>query len=171
MLFSRAEILKALSEKRIAITPFDGSCVGAASVDLHLGNAFRMFRSSRKALDVTEETDADGLTKLVRVKAGGWFSIPSGGLVLGVTRERIRLAPGIAGFLMGRSRFARVGLAVHVSSSFVQPGVDNVQVLEMLNSSPYPLRVKPGLKVCQILFEEVRGQSVYEGRYRFQDEP
>ena len=169
MILSRNEIFKALRSGRLAITPFRKENVGPCSVDLTLGNEFKVFKPSKKALEVNEGAEAGpAFAKGVHLKDGQRIVLKPGELVLGVTRERLRLADNLIGHLEGRSRFARLGLLVHVSSSLIQPGVDNVQVLEMANLASHPLALKPGLRLCQVVFEEVRGRAHYEGRFRRQ---
>jgi len=87
----------------------------------------------------------------------------------GITVERLTLPPDICGFLEGRSRFARLGLMIHVTSAFVQPGADNRQVLEMSNVSDRPLRIHAGVRVCQIVLMRTHGESTYAGRFSDQD--
>ena len=88
-----------------------------------------------------------------------------GETVLGITRERLRLGPGLCGWLEGRSRFARLGLMVHISAPFMGPGIDSQQVLEMSNFGPAPLAVSPGLPICQFVFQKLEGNEQYEGRF------
>ena len=88
----------------------------------------------------------------------------------GITRERVTLPPDVCGFLEGRSRFARLGLMVHVTSAFVQPGVRNRQVLEMSNVSSRSLRLHAGVRVCQLVLMRTDGEAVYQGRFAHQDE-
>lgn len=172
-MLSRSQILSEIKKGNIGVTPFEPACVGAVSVDLRLGRVFRVFRKARPTVKVEEGLDADALTTKVVLKAGETLPLSPGQLVLGCTAERVKLSPKIAGTLTGRSRFARIGLAVHVSSSLVQPGVNNVQVLEILNNSPFKLELAPGVRVCQIMFHYVQGsgKEVYQGRYRFQAAP
>ena len=171
MVFSKKEILALIKKKQIEIAPFDPACVGAVSVDLHLGNSLRVFKKSRLSFDVEEETYFSSKfqdnTRLVAMGPGGYVLRP-GCLVLGTTLENIRLSGNISGKLEGRSRFARMGLMVHVSSSLVQPGVNNVQVLEILNVSPFDLVLKPGTKICQIVFDGVSSKAEYKGRFKKQ---
>ena len=171
MVFSKKEVLGLIKKKQIEITPFDPSCVGAVSVDLHLGGSLRVFRRSHLTFNVEEETyfskKFQGNTRVVALGAGGYVLKP-GHLVLGTTLENIRLSGNVSGKLEGRSRFARMGLMVHVSSSLVQPGVNNVQVLEILNVSPFDLVLKQGTKICQIVFDDVSSRAEYRGRFRKQ---
>jgi dCTP deaminase len=94
-----------------------------------------------------------------------------GELVHGITREKIRLPGNLAGRIEGRSRFARIGLMVHMTAGLVQPGCNNKQVLEISNMSSMPLALYPGTRVCQIVLEEVRGEAKYEGRFKDQLTP
>ena len=71
----------------------------------------------------------------------------------------------MCGRLEGRSRYARIGLSVHITAGFVHPGVSNKQVLEIVNSGPYDLVLKPGLKICQLIIERAEGKAVYSGIY------
>jgi len=91
--------------------------------------------------------------------------------VLGVTKEKLGLSNGLCGWIQGRSRIARMGVMVHVSSSLIQPGVDNRQVLEIINLSPNPIVLRPGVKVCQIVFEELSSEAEYAGDFAKQTKP
>ena len=90
--------------------------------------------------------------------------------VLGLTQERISLAPDLCGWLEGRSRFARIGLLVHISAGFMQPGLQNHQVLELTNFGPNPLELVPGTPICQFIFQRTIGAARYEGLFSKQDD-
>jgi dCTP deaminase len=93
-----------------------------------------------------------------------------GATIHGITRERLTLPPDLCGFLEGRSRYARLGLMIHVTSAFVQPGVSNRQVLEISNVSGRPLEIHPGTRLCQIVLFRTEGEAVYRGRFADQSE-
>ncbi|MDX9723945.1 MAG: dCTP deaminase [Myxococcota bacterium] len=167
-ILARSEILEEIQNGNIRITPFDETMVGPASIDLRLSNAFRIFVDLPCELEVTEKTDFREATKGYRVPAGGYLTLQPGQTVLGITTEKVETAANICGWLEGRSRFARVGLLVHVSSSFMQPGLANHQVLEMSNFGPIPLRVYPGTPVCQFIFQRIAGSARYSGSFQGQ---
>lgn len=175
LILSRPEILKAVKTGRIGIDPFNEKFVGSCSVDLHLGNSFRVFKKTngKKAIEVVENAffgkEFQSLSKVVDLNENETLSLSPGELVLGLTLEKITLPKNISGRLEGRSRFARMGLLVHVSSSLVQPGVDNNQVLEIMNMSPFTLKLHPKTRICQIIFEEVKGGAEYGGTFKKQD--
>jgi len=173
VVLSKNEILKAIKKGEIAVTPFTPSCVGPCSVDLHLGNDFKVFVSEKGTKEVKDAPDAIGLGAFKRVllHEGESLSLKTGELVLGITKERIRVSKRYCATIDGRSRFARAGLLVHVSSSLIQPACDNVQVLEIANLSPFTLKLKPGLRVCQIVFHTLTSPAEYKGGFRLQKRP
>jgi dCTP deaminase len=160
----KRELLKLIEEGVIEIDPFDPSAVGSVSVDLTLGNHFRVF--SPDELEVySEDIDPSRLGELVEIQDHEFIELKHGDFVLGITRERIRVPENIIGILSGRSRFARLGLMVHVSSNFIHPGSNNRQVLEIVNLGPHLIRLHPGIRICQVAFAEVKGGVPFTGRY------
>ena len=163
-------ILKAIDQGVISITPFSPDLVGPASVDLTLAGTFRVFRKVHQVIEVREHTDYRELTDKIEVLTGKHILIMPGETILGITQERLRLGPGLCGWLEGRSRFARLGLMVHISAPFMGPGIDSQQVLEMSNFGPAPLAVYPGTAICQFVFQKLDGNEHYEGRFAGQTE-
>ncbi|MCS5691936.1 dCTP deaminase [Cyanobium sp. FGCU-6] len=161
----REAILRAIEQGTLTITPFAPELVGPASVDLTLASTFRVFRKVHQVIEVQEGTDYRDLTDKIAIPEGRHMLIMPGETVLGITRERLRLGPGLCGWLEGRSRFARLGLMVHISAPFMGPGIDSQQVLEMSNFGPAPLAVYPGLPICQFVFQKLEGSERYQGRY------
>ena len=166
----RQAILQAIDHGDISITPFSRDRVGPASIDLTLASTFRVFRKVHQVIEVREGTDYREFTDKIDVGEGRQILIMPGETVLGITRERLRLGPGFCGWLEGRSRFARLGLMVHISAPFMGPGIDSQQVLEMSNFGPAPLSVHPGLPICQFVFQKLDGSEVYQGLYAGQTE-
>lgn len=166
----RQAILQAIEEGTISITPFSRELVGPASVDLTLASTFRVFRKVHQVIEVQESTDYRELTDKIEVPDGMHILIMPGETVLGITMERLRLGPGLCGWLEGRSRFARLGLMVHISAPFMGPGIDSQQVLEMSNFGPAPLAVFPGLPICQFVFQKLVGNETYTGCFAGQTE-
>ncbi len=164
---TREEILKEISRGVMEIEPFEEDQVGPGSIDLHLGKEFRVFKKLRNACVVEDCISVEALTE--HLEAEESFTLMPGETVLGITHERIKLPPDICGWLEGRSRFARMGLVIHMTASFVQPGVDNRQVLEIGNLAPFPLVLKPGVRICQIILERTEGKASYQGKFKRQN--
>jgi len=160
---ARSELKKLIRAGTIRIEPFSDKQIGPASVDLHISNRFWVYDKVRDIFHVTDRADYRKVTREVRVK--DYLVLMPGESVMGLTLERITLPDNICGRLEGRSRFARLGLMVHITASFMQPGISNHQVLEMYNASPMPLAIHPGTRICQFVFEYTVGRGKYRGRY------
>jgi dCTP deaminase len=167
MILTRDVILEEIKNGNIAISPFDEKNLGPASYDLALGGSLRIYIPRPKAYEVRNDSDFNDLTTLIKLDESGYTMRP-GETILGATVENITLATNIAGWLEGRSRFARLGLMVHISAPFMQPGINNCEVLEIANLGPTPLTIFPGTKICQFVFEYCQGQATYSGRFKSQ---
>lgn len=161
-------ILREIKKGNIKIEPFDPDSVGPGSVDLSLGDKFRVFKKSNKIYDADASADYKQLTELISADS---IVVRPGETILGITKEKLTLAQNICGWLEGRSRFARLGLMIHISSSFIQPGISNHQVLEISNMSRVSLRLHAGTKVCHFVFQKTIGKARYTGKFQCQAEP
>lgn len=172
-------IIKEIETGNIKISnPFVLDNVGPASVDLTLGYDFRIFIEPQSGkfdsfpgpIEITDDTayQDPSITQLIHLKEGETFTLPPHSICHGITQEKITLTSNICGFLEGRSRFARLGLLVHFTAPFMNPGIDNHQVLEICNLSSRPMILHPGTKICQFIFIRSEGQSTYHGQYKNQ---
>jgi len=166
---TRSEIFEEMKAGNIEIEPFSADQVGPASIDLYLGNEIRVFKKFDGIYKVTEDSNYEEITRLVKITKS--FIIRSGDVIHGITRERIRLSENLCAWLEGRSRFARLGLMVHVTAGLIQPGVNNRQVLEITNMGPIPLELTPGIRICQLVIQRTSGRAKYEGRFKDQVHP
>ncbi|XP_049848235.1 dCTP deaminase, dUMP-forming-like [Schistocerca gregaria] len=168
-ILSRREIQNAIESGEIIIQPYDPDSVGAASIDLTLSNEFRSFIPCAQPLKVTERTSYEDITVKTVIPEGETYLLPPGKMCLGITLERVALSDKICGLLEGRSRFARLGLLIHITAGFINPGINNRQVLEIYNASNHVLELIPGTKLCQLIFIRMFGTSKYNGFYKTQN--
>ncbi len=166
---TETEIRKELESGRLRIEPFNDDQIGAASIDLHLGDELRLMPAPNGPVHLQGNCDLNQATELIKIR--DHYVLEPGAIVLGITRERIYLPSNLCAWIEGRSRIARAGLMVHVTSGFVHPGVANHQVLEMSNIAGVPLAIHPGLRVCQIVLERTEGDAVYRGEFAQQTSP
>ncbi len=166
-ILTKEEILKEIRSGTVEIEPLEHDQIGPGSVDLRLGREFRVFKKLRHALTVEETISLEDVTE--RLDAEDSFTLMPGESVLGITLERIKLPGDICGWLEGRSRFARMGLVIHMTAGFIQPGINNRQVLEIGNLAPFPLVLKPGVRICQVILERTQGVAIYRGKFMDQD--
>ncbi len=167
MVLTRDVILREIAAGRVVIDPFDPALVGPASIDLHLGDEIRVMLPGADEVAVTEDADYRAITRVEPLDDP--YVLRPGETIHAITRERITLPGDIAGWLEGRSRFARLGLMIHVTSGFVAPGVASRQVLEMANVAGRPLAIHAGVAVCQIVLQRCEGSAVYAGRFARQE--
>lgn len=165
------ELKKILRDGTVSVEPLDESQIGPGSIDLTLGRDFRIFKRQNEVYQLQDDSRFEDITEEVAVPEGGYITIHPGEMILGITEEKITLPENISGRLEGRSRFARFGLAVHVTAGFMQPGIANRQVLEIVNLGHAPLALYPGTRVCQFIFETCAGSAKYQGRFTDQIKP
>jgi dCTP deaminase len=159
MALSNEDIKKCIKNGSIRFTPkLSDDQIGSASVDLTLDSQFSVFKKKYGKKTPVDLEKTGFIEATFEVKADS-ITIPPGGMCLGVTREKIKLAPNIIGTLEGRSRYARMGLAVHVTSAMVQPGSDNHQVLEIVNLAPFPVTIHSGMRISQVLFSYLESDT------------
>jgi len=150
MVLADKDIRKYIEQKKIMIDPFEPENVRPAAIDLTLHQNFRVFRNnSHTHIDVKKEFD---VTELVKAKEDGSIIIHPREFVLGSTREVVTLPPDLIGLLEGRSSLGRIGLIIHATASFVQPGFSGYLTFEMSNISNLPIKLYVGMRVAQIAF-------------------
>ncbi len=157
MILSNEDIKKALKRGIIKIEPLEEEQIGPASVDLTLSDEWYLFKNACKGkkLDLSK-ISWEKVTRKVKAKH---ITLKHDDICLGKTLERITLPKNIMGRLEGRSRYARMGLSVHITSALVQPGSDNHQVLEIGNMAPFSVTLHAGMRVSQVVFTRLESPS------------
>lgn len=122
-----------------------------ASVDLTLGNTFIIPNLS---INQTNGQPTIHTDRKVEVPEGGVFEIYPGDFVLAVTRERVKLPNYLSARAEGRSSIGRLGLLIHLTAGFIDPGFNGCITLELVNLSKTTIALTPGMRICQLaLFE------------------
>jgi dCTP deaminase len=177
VVLSDRTIKEELAKGRIVIEPLDESCVQPSSVDLHLANQFRVFRNNRLPFIDVRESVAD-LTELVEVDASKAFILHPGEFALGSTLERVVLPEDIVARLEGKSSLGRLGLMIHSTAGFVDPGWSGRLTLELSNVANLPIALYCGMRIGQISFlrmttpvDRPYGSPGLGSRYQGQMEP
>jgi dCTP deaminase len=148
---SDGTILDLVAQERIRIDPWDPSLVQPASVDLRLGDSFRVFHNHRaSAIDLREPPS--GLTEEVVVPPKESFVIHPGEFCLGRTLEWVELPDDIVARIEGKSSLGRLGLIVHATAGFCDPGWKGTLTLELNNLTRIPIKLYPGLPIAQLSF-------------------
>ena len=154
VILSDRSIREALGAGRIVIDPLDEGAVQPSSVDLRLGRSFRVFRNHTLGhIDVKQ--DLSELTTLVEADADDPFILHPGEFVLGATLERVALPDDLVARLEGKSSLGRLGLLIHSTAGFVDPGFDGQLTLELSNVANLPITLYPGMRIGQISFQSM----------------
>jgi dCTP deaminase len=165
MKLSDVDILESIKKGEIQIDPpVSEECIGSFSIDLRLGAAFRTFvPTAAPFIDLSDNEGIYSPSAIVmeerNLEEGGKYFLHPGEFALGITRERVRLADDIVGWLDGRSSLARVGLMVHITAHTIDPGWDGQITLEFFNSGRLPLALAPGLRICAVTFERLSSKT------------
>ena len=151
MVLSDRSIREELAAGRIVIEPLEEGSLQPSSVDLRVDRYFRVFRNDTTPFIDPKEAQED-LTELVIVEEGRSFILHPGEFVLGSTLERVRLPEDLVSRLEGKSSLGRLGLLIHSTAGFVDPGWDGHLTLELSNVANLPITLYPGMKIGQISF-------------------
>jgi dCTP deaminase len=158
VVLSDRTIERLLGEGRIGIDPYDPSLLQPSSVDVRVARLFRVFRNSRYPyIDVKQEQE--DLTELVEVEDGEPFILHPGEFVLGSTLERITLPDDVVARLDGKSSLGRLGLLIHSTAGFIDPGWDGHVTLELSNVANLPITIYPQMKIGQLSFVQMTEPS------------
>ncbi|HXV33716.1 MAG TPA: dCTP deaminase [Gaiellaceae bacterium] len=154
MVLSDRTIRRLLAEGRIGIEPYAEELLQPSSVDVRVDRLFRVFRNSRYPfIDVKQEMEE--LTELVEVEPDEAFILHPGEFVLGSTLERITLPDDLVARLEGKSSLGRLGLLIHSTAGFIDPGWDGHVTLELSNVANLPITIYYGMKIGQLSFVQL----------------
>lgn len=158
MILSDRDIKKAIREGRIKITPAPDyeTQLGSCSIDLKLGNKFRIFKNSMHPyIDVKGSIPVDDFMEEVIVPEGKPFVLHPGELALASTMEVLQISDDLIGRIEGRSSLGRLGVIVHGTASVFDPGWIGNPVMELGNLGVMPVAIYPGMRICAFTFEEL----------------
>ena len=177
MVLSDRDIRAEIAAGRIVIDPYLPEAVQPSSVDLHLDRRFRVFRNSRYPF-IDVRADQPELTELVEIGGDDPFILHPGEFVLGSTFERVQLPNDLVARLEGKSSLGRLGLLIHSTAGYVDPGWEGNLTLELSNVANLPITLYDGMKIGQISFQRLSspaqvayGEASIGSKYRGQRDP
>jgi dCTP deaminase len=177
VVLSDRDIRAEIEAGRIVIDPFIPEAVQPSSVDLHLDRRFRVFRNSRYPF-IDVRADQPELTELVEIGGDDPFILHPGEFVLGSTFERVALPNDLVARLEGKSSLGRLGLLIHSTAGYVDPGWEGNLTLELSNVANLPITLYDGMKIGQISFQRLSspaevsyGEASIGSKYRGQRDP
>ena len=151
MILSDHTLREQIDAGRIIIEPLDPSCIQPSSIDVKIGGEFRVFRNHTAEL-IDVKKDMTALTEPVVIPDDGVFILHPGEFVLGSTLERIAVPDDLVARIDGKSSLGRLGLIIHSTAGFIDPGFDGHITLELTNIATLPITLYPRMKVGQVSF-------------------
>jgi dCTP deaminase len=174
---SDRDIRAAMQAGRIRIDPYDTACLQPSSVDLHLDGDFRVFRNNRYPYIDVRAPQPD-LTELVSIGEDEPFILHPSEFVLGQTLEWVELPDDLVARLEGKSSLGRLGLLIHSTAGYVDPGWKGNLTLELSNVANLPIALYRGMRIGQISFlkmssavERPYGSRELGSKYQGQSSP
>src|SRR5580765_6309998 len=174
---SDRDIRAAIESGEVVVRPYDPADLQPSSVDLHLDRRFRVFRNNRYAFIDVRAPQPD-LTELLTIEDDEPFILHPGEFVLGQTLEWVELPVDLVARLEGKSSLGRLGLLIHSTAGYVDPGWKGNLTLELSNVANLPIALYFGMKIGQISFfamsspvERPYGSKELGSKYQGQSEP
>ena len=157
MILSDRDIKKALDSGRVKVESPQKELfrhIHASSMDLRLGNIFKLYEHSKfSVLDPKNPETVVGNMRTITVAEGDPFIVQPGEFVLGVTMETLTVPDDLVVRVEGRSSLGRLGIIIHSTAGFVDPGFSGTITLEISNLNRMPVALYPGMRICQLAFE------------------
>ena len=177
MVLSDRTIRELIEAGRLRVEPYDALAIQPSSIDLRLDRRFRVFRSTRHS-HIDPRQEQPDLTELVTLADGEPFVLQPGQFCLGNTWEEITLPDDVVGRLEGKSSLGRLGLVIHCTAGYVDPGFRGHLTLELSNAASLPILLYPRMKIGQLSFlgmttpaDRPYGTDPLGSKYQGQDEP
>jgi dCTP deaminase len=155
VVLSDRTIQRLLDEGRIGIEPYDASLLQPSSVDVRVDRYFRVFHNARYPYIDVKEPQEELTEEVVIEDDAKPFILHPGEFVLGSTLERITLPDDLVARLEGKSSLGRLGLLIHSTAGFIDPGWDGHVTLELSNVANLPITIYHGMKIGQLSFVQL----------------
>lgn len=156
MVLSDIDIIERVGSGDLGIEPYREDNVEPASVDLRLGEDFK--RLEWNGYDaITLDSDEEQFD----IKCiNGAVGLKRDDFILATTKERVEIPDDLVAHVLGRSSLGRLGISVHQTAGYIDPGFEGQITLELSNHGPAPVRLEPGQRICQIVFEELSSPAL-----------
>lgn len=159
----------------LTIRGYDQARIQPASYDVSLDHRLLLLTGNdpddlRPALDTKLDTGQEFVEVVIDPDDG--FTLTAGMFALGSTIERFEMPVYLAGQLQGKSSLGRLGLMVHSTAGYIDPGFRGHVTLELMAAHHRGVVLYPGMPIGQVAFARVdRVQHQYAGKYNDQAGP
>lgn len=157
MILSDRDIKKALEEGKIKINPLFPNSIQPASVDVHLGSDFLVFKNTNNVC-IDPKEPIDDMMESLTIDENRQFILHPGEFVLGMTYETVSVPHDMVLQLNGKSSLGRIGLIVHATAGYVDPGNTLKITLELHNLANLPIKLYYKMPIAQVAFVKLSSQ-------------
>lgn len=159
MVLSDRDIRNELKEE-LVIDPLNESNIEPASVDLLLGEDFKItsegLHSGMYSDRVVSLSDDDDIIWKEQNKC---ITLDPDEFALATTKEHVKIPTNMVAHVLGRSSLGRLGISVHQTAGYIDPGFEGQITLELSNHGPAPVSLQSGQRICQIVFEYLSSEA------------
>ncbi len=127
-----------------------------ASIDLLLGDEWIVYPE-----DKHEHIDLDDVHPLLKLYKSTQYVLAPGAFILGTTEEFVEIPHDMVAVVNGKSSLARLGLLIHITAGFIDPGFKGKITLEIVNLNRVPIILRAGKPICQISFMQLSSPAMY----------
>ncbi|MCI6774590.1 dCTP deaminase [Methanobrevibacter boviskoreani] len=154
-ILSDKDLKKCIEDGKIVIDPLtDEKQIQPSSIDMRIGDEFKVFRVIRKPfIDPKDDDDIASYMESLTVEDGEAFIIHPNEFALATTYEYVKVPDDLVARVEGRSSMGRLGVTMHVTAGYIDPGFEGKITLEISNIGAMPVALYPGQRVCQLVFE------------------
>jgi len=157
MVLSDIDIIERIGQGDLTIEPYEEDNVEPASVDLRLGEDHKLVGREYQSRPVDASGDGEGL-RYEELESP--LVVAPGSFILTTTLERVEIPDDLVAHVLGRSSLGRLGISVHQTAGYIDPGFKGQITLELSNHGPAPVSLSPGQRICQIVFEELSSPAL-----------
>lgn len=158
MILSDADIKKALKKGDISISPYDEKYLQPASIDLHLDKHFLIFKSTEFPV-IDPKKPVDDMMDEIHITEKRPFVLHPGEFALGMIYEKTGVSDEYVGRLEGKSSVGRLGVLIHVTAGFLDPGNCLKMTLELHNTANLPILLYYKMPIAQLAFEKISSKA------------
>lgn len=157
MILSDRDIKKHLENGHIGIKPLFPNSIQPASVDVHLGADFLVFRNNRHTC-IDLKNPVDDMMEETSIDENSQFILHPGEFALGMTYETVAVPNDMVLQLNGKSSLGRIGLIVHATAGYVDPGNTLKITLELHNLANLPIKLYYKMPIAQVAFVKLSSE-------------
>ncbi len=158
MILSDGDIRESIQKGEITIDPYNEKYLQPASIDLHLDRHFLVFDTTHHYV-IDPKKPMDDIMKEVVISDDEPFVLHPGEFALGMIFEKTGVSSHMVGRLEGKSSVGRMGLLIHVTAGFLDPGNDLKMTLELHNTANMPILLYYKMPIAQMAFERLSKPS------------